>query len=80
MKAGDVMNAIPIMYTITEAAEKYGIAAHALRNWIKRGELKSVRAGKKYLICDSVLCDFLISGSTTTPNEGMQSNAIRHLR
>ena len=48
------------MLTIIETAQKYGVSIHAIRNWVKNGELPAVQTGKKFLICETVFRDFLI--------------------
>ena len=49
------------MLTVKEAA-KYA-PEHAIRRWVASGELPAVRTGKKWLICESVLRNFLTQGS-----------------
>jgi excisionase family DNA binding protein len=67
------------MLTILEAAKKYSIAVHALRIWVKSGELPAVRCGKKYLIADMRLRDFLLNGNNQTKPETAPQGKIRHI-
>ena len=56
------------MLTIPEAVNKCeGIGDYTLRKWIREGSLPSVKIGKKYLINEQVLEDFLKGESFTTP-------------
>ena len=50
---------IPIVLTIPEAAAAYNLPPYTLRRWVKTGELKAVRSGRKIFINSGVLNDFL---------------------
>ena len=52
---------VPLMLTIEETAEKSGLSVYTIRTWIKRGKLKHIKAGRKYLISWDNFCDFLNS-------------------
>jgi len=67
------------MHTIPEAAGAYGVAVHAVRGWVKSGALPAVKAGKKFLICDIVLRDFLMRGTNDMPPEPIEFGKIRRL-
>jgi len=48
------------MLTINEAAERIpGISRHHIRQMCIRGDVPSIMAGRKYLICEQVLIDYL---------------------
>ena len=48
------------MLTINEAAKRVpGLAKYRIRSMCISGELPCVRAGRKYLICEQVLVQFL---------------------
>jgi len=51
------------MLTINEAADKYRVAVHAVRGWVKNGDLTAVKCGKKYLIAEDNLRAFLLRGN-----------------
>jgi len=59
---------IPTMLTISEAAIKYDIAVHAVRGWVKSGTLPAVMTGKKYLIADENMRNFLLMGTNNHAN------------
>jgi excisionase family DNA binding protein len=67
------------MLTIVEAAEKYGLAVHAVRCWVKSGELPAVKCGKKYLIADMRLHEFLLIGNNQAKPEAAPQGRIRHI-
>ena len=67
------------MLSIKETAAKYNIAVHALRVWVKTGELPAVRCGKKHLICESIFRDFLLRGNNQPKLEPVQYGKIRQL-
>lgn len=49
-------------WSIDETAETLGVTSRHIRNLIERGELRSVKAGRRRLIPDAVLEDFLNGG------------------
>ena len=53
---------IPIVLTIPEAAAAYNLPPYTLRRWVKTGELKAVRSGRKVFINSAVLNEFLRGG------------------
>ena len=70
------MNEPLIMLTVNETAQKYGVAIHAVRGWIKRGELAVVKCGKKFLICEDNLREFLLRGNNQQEQEYQQIRRI----
>lgn len=59
-------NNIPIVLTIPEAAAAYNLPPYTLRRWVKTGELKAVRSGRKVFINSAVLNEFLRGGLSAT--------------
>ena len=56
-----MQNSPIIMLCVKEIPTKYqGISEHAVRRWVTSGELPSVKAGRKILIAEPVLTDFLL--------------------
>lgn len=53
---------LPKMRTIAEASRETGISQHALRAWVKSGQVPAVYAGSKALINLDRLLDFLNGG------------------
>lgn len=51
------------MFTITEAAEFFGLPKHFVRQLILSKTIPSIKAGKKYLINEKILENYLQSGS-----------------
>jgi excisionase family DNA binding protein len=52
------------MLTISQAAERVaGLTKYRIREMCIKGELPYIKAGKKYLICESVLIRFLTEGA-----------------
>lgn len=48
------------LLTINEAAQAVqGLTKHRIREMCVNGELPCVKAGRKYLICEQVLIDYL---------------------
>lgn len=56
------------LYTIPEAAEELRCSVVTIRRRIKSGELKSFRNGKKYLITQSQIDEFLKGSTDSTQN------------
>ena len=53
----------PIMLTIKEAAKYAGVPVHALRVWIKDGDVYAVKSGSRYYVNLASLMRFL-NGNT----------------
>ncbi len=58
----EIKNPLPKMRTISEASRETGISQHALRGWVKSGQVPAVFAGNKALINLDRLLDFLNGG------------------
>lgn len=67
----------PHICTIKQLSEETGISAHSIRQWIKQGEFKSLRSGKKYLINYDVFMKFLNGESEKTAPVVPIFNGIR---
>lgn len=50
---------IPRVVGVKQAAAEFGIAEHALRAWIRAGQLPVIQCGRKHLINCTVLSRFL---------------------
>lgn len=50
---------IPRVIGVKQAAAEFGIAEHALRAWIRAGQLPVIQCGRKHLINCTVLSRFL---------------------
>jgi excisionase family DNA binding protein len=51
------------MFTISEAAEFFGLPKHFIRQLILKNEIPSIKAGKKYLINENILTKYLQNGA-----------------
>jgi excisionase family DNA binding protein len=49
------------MFTINEAAEFYGLPKHFIRQLVLTKSIPSIKAGKKYLINENILTNYLQS-------------------
>ena len=68
------------MLSVSEAAKRYGVATHALRQWTKPdGQLPCVRAGRKILIATQSIERFLLEGNNHSSPESSQTGNIRRL-
>lgn len=64
------------MLTINEAAKLIdGLTAHRIRAMCLDGSLPYIRAGKKYLICESVLLNVLCGNTQTVNNNATFCNS-----
>lgn len=50
------------MFTINEAATHFGLPKHFIRQLVLTRTIPSVKAGKKYLVNEKVLENYLIAG------------------
>lgn len=69
---------IPRVIGIKQAATEFGIAEHAIRTWIRAGQLPVIHCGRKHLINCTVLSRFL-SGELlpdTKEHEQVQPAAV----
>ena len=55
------------MLTINEAASEYGLAVHAVRQFVNTGQLAATKCGKKFLIAACNLEKFLLEGNNQPP-------------
>ena len=60
---------MPITYTLQKAAEESGLSIRGLLYAIERGELESVKSGRRRLIPADSLRAFLLGGSHTTKSK-----------
>lgn len=51
------------MFTIAEAAEFFGIPKHFVRQLVLTNAIPSIKAGKKYLINEKMLENYLQNGA-----------------
>jgi excisionase family DNA binding protein len=51
------------MFTITEAADFFGLPKHFIRQLVKTKEIPSINAVKKYLINEDILTNYLKNGA-----------------
>ncbi len=51
------------MFTINEAAAYYCLPKHFIRKLVLEKEIPSIKAGKKYLICDKIIENYLKNGA-----------------
>jgi excisionase family DNA binding protein len=66
---------MPITYTLQKAAEESGLSVRGLLYAIERGELESVKAGRRRLIPADSLREFLLgrSGRMSSKPEGQEA-------
>lgn len=50
---------VPRVIGIKQASKEFSIPEHAIRCWIKSGELPVIKCGKRFLVNCTVLSDFL---------------------
>jgi len=60
---------IPTMLTINEAATKFNLAKHFVRQAVLQGQIPHVKAGKKFLINENHFIDYLSGGRTAGTKE-----------
>ena len=65
------------MLGVSEAARKYSLPVHALRRWVKQGDIPACKTGRRFLICADNVERFLHTGNTSTPQA--ESGKIRKL-
>jgi excisionase family DNA binding protein len=71
---------VPVMLTIHELHEKNpSVPENAIRRLVLSGELRAVKTGRKYLICESVFHEFLIAGNNQRAAGPVESGKIRRL-
>ena len=52
-------NKIKKLYTVPEVARKISISEFTLRRWIKDGEIRSIKAGRRYYLTLEALDAFV---------------------
>lgn len=62
-------NNLPVMLTVNQTAEVFGIARHHARQLALSGAVKAIRAGNKILINQQSVCDYLNSSTLCAPAE-----------
>jgi len=50
------------LLSITQAANELSVSQYTIREFIKKGKVKYIKSGKKYLIIRESLCEYLIKG------------------
>ena len=58
-----ITSPLPRMRTISEAAKETGIPQHALRRWVKSGQIPAVYSGNRALLNLDRLIDYLQGGA-----------------
>ena len=67
------------MLTIKEAAKEYGLAVHAVRQFVNSGKLAAKKCGKKFLIASNNLEQFLLEGDNQPPPLEFWQGKIKRL-
>jgi excisionase family DNA binding protein len=63
------------MLTINEAAAAFpGLTAFRIRTLIKSGQLPALRAGKKYLVCEQTIREFILKNAAFCDKIPAQDN------
>jgi excisionase family DNA binding protein len=66
------------MLTINEAAERFrGLTAYRIRALIKSGVLPYISAGKKYLVCEQILREYILNQGVPRGNISPQDTPRR---
>jgi len=69
-------NNIPVMLKIKEVPERFkGTTEFMIRQLVITGTLPAVKIGRKYLICEAVLCEYLTWGNNQANQP--ENNKIR---
>ena len=72
------MSGFPTMLTISQTAERSGLAKHYIRQLCIQNKICFVRSGQKYLINFEKFADYLNAGNSTDfPPNKPQINPIR---
>ena len=70
----------PVMLKIKEVPERFpGTTEHMIRQFVISGALPSVKVGKKYLICEQIISDFLLKGNNQANQSEQTQCKIRRL-
>ena len=71
-------NNIPVMLKIKEIPTRFpGLTEHAVRQLLITKKLPAVLVGKKYLVCEQILADFLRQGNNQAQEEHTQGKIRR---
>ncbi len=64
----------PHVCTINQLAEETGMSAYTIRQWVKKGEFRAMKSGKKYLINYDVFMRYLNreGAEIVTPSFGIR--------
>ena len=74
------MDNIPIMLKIKEVPERFkGTTEFMIRQLVITGTIPAVKVGRKYLICEQVLCDYLFAGNNQINQTEQTQSKIRRL-
>ena len=46
------------IFSVKDVAERYGVHFRTVHNWIKSGQLRAFKAGRKYQITESAIVEF----------------------
>lgn len=71
------MNKVPHICTIGQLSQETGISEYTIRCWVKQGEFKTLRSGKKYLINFDIFIDYLNSKEVESTKQNATLHGIR---
>jgi len=70
----------PTMLKIKEVPERFpGVTEHMIRQLVVTGALPHIMVGKKYLICEQVLCEYLTKVNNQIEQSELTHGKIRKL-
>ena len=46
------------VFSVKDVADRYGVHFRTVHNWIKSGQLRAFKAGRKYQIAESAIVEF----------------------
>lgn len=46
------------VFSVKDVAERYGVHFRTVHNWIKSGQLKAFKSGRKYQVTESAIIEF----------------------
>ena len=55
------------LYTVIELSQKFDVSPLTIRNYIKKGELKGRKFGRKWLVPESALKEYFNSSGVLEP-------------
>jgi excisionase family DNA binding protein len=65
-----------VFLTVEQAAGRLHIAPYTLREWIKRGKVRSFKPGRAWLIPEKALDELAAGGSTTRAGDNPLADAL----